>query len=245
MTGDSEGDAGESPDREVETLPEIRYDENIGDLDSEVRYVVEDHRENAVFRVESDPAGIWFSGMNGNLRELVEAVGQELFSQGYRVGPVVDDGVHAVDNGGVLLPVNDGEAFPAVPEGETCGWDLDSGPDSPVRITDETDDTHDHLRRLRDPSNYEFKATPHGEKLHIVGVGLPPSILVRGRQAEGSASAGADIALCGTVSEFEDVPDEEIPADPEDDLSRFCLRCSRQASAKHLLNRGKFEDRPL
>jgi len=75
---------------------------------------------------------------------------------------------------------------------------------------------HDRIRRLRDPSNYEFQETPHGEKIHVVAVGFPPSMLVRGRQAEGSASEDASKALCGTVSEFEGVPDA-----------------------------GKFEDRPL
>jgi len=104
---------------------------------------------------------------------------------------------------------------------------------------------HDRLRDLRDPENYEFQETPHGEKIHIVATGLPPSMLVRGRQADGTASEDADKALCGTVSDYAAVPDEELPADEGDDLRRFCSRCIRHAAAKQLLDVGKFEDRPL
>lgn len=102
---------------------------------------------------------------------------------------------------------------------------------------------HERLRELRDPSNYEFGETPYGEKIHIVGTGLPPSMLVLGRQAEGTASEDADKALCGVVSEFENA--EDVPGDPGDDLRRFCSRCSRQAAAEQLLDRGKFEEVPL
>lgn len=101
----------------------------------------------------------------------------------------------------------------------------------------------DRLQELRDPSNYEFREAPAGDKIHIVATGFPPSMLVRGRQAEGTASDDAEKSLCGVVTEFEEAAD--VPSDPGDDLRRFCSRCVRQASAKQLLDRGKFEDVPL
>jgi hypothetical protein len=95
-------------------VPTVPYQDLDGELPAEVGEFVEEVRSSAVYSVEEDPPGIWFSGMNGDLLELTERVGQELYSRGYPSGPVLDDGVHAVENGGVFMPVNDGEAFPSV-----------------------------------------------------------------------------------------------------------------------------------
>lgn len=110
------------------------------------------------------------------------------------------------------------------------------------RVEDDDEDGRP-LQETKDPSNYEFMSTPTGEKVHIVGVGMPPSFLELGRRATRSAPDDANKALCGTVTEFEEADD--VPEDPGDDLTKWCLRCTGHAAAKGLHDRGKFEDRPL
>lgn len=69
----------------------------------EIVEVVETVQPGRVFVVEED--GIWFSGMNQNLGNLVEEVAEALDEAGWEVGtPHRDD---AVVNGGVFLPVED------------------------------------------------------------------------------------------------------------------------------------------
>lgn len=97
------------------------------------------------------------------------------------------------------------------------------------------------IDELRDPSNFEFMRTPHGSKIHIVGTGLPESMLVRGGRASGRYSDDAEKALCGVVSEFE--PVDVVPDEVNWVLDRVCTRCNRQAH--RIRNKGKFEEIPL
>lgn len=69
----------------------------------EICEVVENVRPGAVFVVED--GGVWFSGMNARLGELVEEVAEGLQEAGYEVEPPEDDG--AVEFGGLFLPVPD------------------------------------------------------------------------------------------------------------------------------------------
>lgn len=100
----------------------------------------------------------------------------------------------------------------------------------------------DWLEKRRDPENYEFGTTPHGEKTHIVGTGLPVSILTLGKQAAGDVPDGSDKALCGVVAEFD--TSVEPPEDVAEVLDKVCISCNRQAQTK-IANSGKFEEVPL
>jgi len=99
----------------------------------------------------------------------------------------------------------------------------------------------DRISELRDPSNFEFMESPKGEKIHIVGTGLPISMLVLGGQSEGRYDDDDQKALCGLVSDFE--PVDDLPEDVNRVLDRVCTRCNRQAG--YIRNKGKFEEVPL
>jgi hypothetical protein len=99
----------------------------------------------------------------------------------------------------------------------------------------------DRLDELRDPSNFEFMKSENGEKIHIVGTGLPTSMLVHGGRAEGRYDDDDHKALCGLVSDFE--PADEIFEDVNEVLDRVCTRCNRQAG--YIRNKGKFKEVPL
>jgi len=99
----------------------------------------------------------------------------------------------------------------------------------------------DRIDELRDPSNFEFGTTPQGEKIHIVGTGLPISMLVLGGQEAGEYGDDEQKALCGTVAEFD--TDVEVPDGVTDVLDQVCTRCNRQAG--YIRNRGKFDEVPL
>lgn len=97
------------------------------------------------------------------------------------------------------------------------------------------------ISELRDPSNFEFMETPHGSKIHIVGTGLPTSMLVLGGRAEGRYGDEDEKALCGVVADFD--PADDVPDDVNGVLDRVCTRCNRQAG--YIRNRGKFSEVPL
>lgn len=94
---------------------------------------------------------------------------------------------------------------------------------------------------LDDPSNYEFMETPNGEKVHIVGTGLPTSILVRGGRAMGDYGPEDEKAICGTVSAFQSA--EDVPTEIDEAMDRICTRCVRQSY--RIRGRGKFSEVPL
>lgn len=71
----------------------------------EIAEIVENVQPGRVFTVED--GGLWFSGMNANLGELVDEVGMALREEGYHVGPPMDD--DAVLFGGLFLPVAEAE----------------------------------------------------------------------------------------------------------------------------------------
>lgn len=102
-------------------------------------------------------------------------------------------------------------------------------------------DGDEYMRQLRDPENFGFMESRTGNQIHIVGTGLPPSILVMGGQSSGRYDEGDEKALCGLVSEFE--PAEEVPDDVQGVLDRVCTKCNRQAG--HIRNKGTFEEVPL
>lgn len=107
--------------------------------------------------------------------------------------------------------------------------------------TDISTDGRDRIDELRDPENFEFMESPNGDKIHIVGTGLPTSMLVLGGRQEGRYDEDDEKALCGLVTDFE--PVEEIPQDVNGVLDRVCTRCNRQAG--YIRNKGKFEEVPL
>lgn len=72
---------------------------------SDLCEIVENVQRGRVFVVED--GGIWFSGMNANLGELVEEVAAELQEAGFTVHPPEDDG--ATEFGGLFLPVEEAE----------------------------------------------------------------------------------------------------------------------------------------
>jgi len=112
-----------------------------------------------------------------------------------------------------------------------------------IAMSEHSGDRWERIEQLEDPTNFEFKRTPHGKKIHIVGTGLPTSMLVRGGRASGKYGEGAEKALCGVVSQFMDVEDGEIPGPEEGVATEVCYRCNSQAW--RIRNKGKFEEVPL
>jgi len=106
--------------------------------------------------------------------------------------------------------------------------------------TTETDD-RDPIDELRDPENFEFMESASGEKIHIVGTGIPTSMLVRGGRAQGEYDEDDQKALCGLVSDFEAT--DEVPEDVNGVLERVCTRCNLQANK--IRHKGKFKEVPL
>lgn len=108
-------------------------------------------------------------------------------------------------------------------------------------MSEQSEAETDRISKLRDPSNFEFMRSPSGSKIHIVGTGLAPSLLAMGKKTSGDVPDGAEKALCGLVTTFEDV--DEMPEGVNDVLDAVCTRCNRQAG--YIRNRGKFEEVPL
>ena len=60
---------------------------------------------------------LWFSGMNARVYHKAAKVSALLGDHGYTVGPIEDDGVHAINNGGIVLSVREAEQKERVPPG--------------------------------------------------------------------------------------------------------------------------------
>lgn len=97
------------------------------------------------------------------------------------------------------------------------------------------------MDELEDPSNYEFMVTPTGGQIHIVGTGLPTSMLVRGGREEGRYSEDEQKALCGVVSEFS--PTDTVPTEFDEVVNQVCTQCRYQSEYIH--DKGKFKNIPL
>lgn len=105
----------------------------------------------------------------------------------------------------------------------------------------EREDTKTQLEELHDPSNFEFMESPSGDKIHIVGTGLSPSMLVRGGRAQGVYSHDDQKALCGLVTDF--TATDKSLNDVNDVINHVCERCAKQSG--YIRDKGKFEDIPL
>lgn len=65
----------------------------------EVRELLEDVHSDRVFSVEEDV--VWISGMNASCGFVARQIAKTLVKHGIPAGLVHEDGVHAVNNGGL------------------------------------------------------------------------------------------------------------------------------------------------